>query len=122
MWIASAVIVMGPFFALWFGPSFVDIGLSADTAEGALERWHGLLLVHYWWVMLIYLVLSAVFTPTYDRDNLGLFGSPFIDNPLSWSDDYNRSMRNLLFFLAPGKLVYGTIRATGYTLRAMAGP
>ncbi len=71
--------------------------------------------------MLIYLVLAAAVTPRYDSDNLGLFGSPLIDNPLSWTDDYNRSMRTLFFLLLPGKLVFATLKLTYRTVRAAMG-
>jgi len=120
LWVLSALIVGGPFFALWYGvPELFDIGIGG--AEGAVDRWHNALLTHYWWVMLVYLILAAAVTLSYDRDNLGLFGSPFLDNPLSWTDDYNRSMRTLFFLLAPGKLVYMTCVFTFRTLRASRG-
>lgn len=120
LWVLSAAVVVGPFFALWFGvPYMLDVGVS--QLDQAVDRFHAALLRHYWWVMLVYLVLAAAVTPQYDRSNLGLFGSPLIDNPFSLTDDYNRGMRNLFFLLAPGKLVFVTLQLTYRTLRAAVG-
>lgn len=115
-WALSIAVVIGPYFAILYGvPALFEeaLGNLGSTGEGAVERLRLGLNTHYWWVMLVYLIAAGLITPRWDPDNLGLFGSPWIDNPFSFEDDYNRTMRNVALFLFPGKLVWFTVECTG---------
>lgn len=120
LWAVSVAVLVGPFFALWFGARSV-LDVAAAHARSPVEPFHHGLIVHYWWIMLVYLLVAALFTPKYDSSDLGLFGSPFLDNPFSWSDDYNRFMMGLFFLLVPGKLVIITLKNTYRMARAATG-
>ncbi|MBM4367419.1 MAG: hypothetical protein FJ102_14500, partial [Deltaproteobacteria bacterium] len=67
--------------------------------------------LHYLGFLAAYVVISNLFTPSYDASDLG-WGGGTIDNPFSHTDDQNRFLRNLAFFLFPGKLVWWTLRLT----------
>jgi hypothetical protein len=58
---------------------------------------------------LTYLLLASMVTVTPDTSNLGLFGG-LADNPLSFSDDYNRFLLFLKLMLMPGQLVVWSLR------------
>lgn len=110
LWILAIAIFVGPYIALRLGiPHMLDIG--PEVFDDAAGRLIANLNVHYWWVMAAYVFLAAVFTPTYDRDKVGLFGG-FVDNPFSFEDDYHRHMRALAFFLLPGKVVAAALIST----------
>lgn len=111
-WAISAAIVAGPYFLLEWGiPEFLQrtAGLDAhsqvaENALAALREW-------YWICAGVYLALSAAFSPTYDPQETGLFGT-WIDNPFSNEDEVNRLLALLAFALAPGKLVWFTVAGT----------
>jgi hypothetical protein len=112
LWLLSVLVVFGPFAALVFGiPIFVEaaeINIEPPTPAGVA----GFLTPGYWIAIAIYLLISILLSPSYDPDNLGLFGSRWIDNPLSYEDDFNRTMRSLAILLLPGKYVWYTLRGT----------
>lgn len=47
---------------------------------------------------MIYILIASVVTPTYDSHHLG-WGNGLVNNPFSWTDDDNRSMRWLAVLL-----------------------
>lgn len=53
---------------------------------------------------LIYLALAHVLRPEPDHSDMGLMGG-LIDNPFSWSDDYNRFLFSLQITLFPGRFI-----------------
>ena len=115
LWVAAAIVVVGPYFALRYGlPSLFDIGLrGADEAYAkylaALNGWYGI-------IMAFYLAAAGLFTPTYDPNNVGWFGG-MVDNPFSYQDDFERTKRTVLFLLLPGKLFWAAVKLTWYRLR-----
>lgn len=101
--LAALLVVFGPYLALRIGiPILFDTGSQA-FAE-ASDRLIAALNFHYWWIMALYIMLSALISPSYDRENLGWLGG-FVDNPFSWQDDWERQKRAWAFFFAPGKAV-----------------
>lgn len=110
LWVAAIVIVVGPYLGLMYGiPELLDVGPEAfDDASGRLVT---LVRYNYWWVMGAYILISVVFTPTYDRENIGFFGG-FMDNPFSLQDDWERQKRTWQFLLLPGKTVWAAFVAT----------
>lgn len=99
----AIVVVVGPYVALRVGiPIAFDNGSQAFA--DASDRLIGLINIHYWWIAALYIFLAAVFSPTYDRDNIGWFGG-LVDNPFSFQDDWERQKRAWAFMLLPGKIV-----------------
>ena len=110
LWGLSAVVILGPYFALRFGvPEFLDVGPKA-LDEGA-DSFVTLLNANYWWVIMVYVFLCGVFSPTYDSNNVGLFGG-LMDNPFSFRDDWERQKRAWAFALLPGKAPWAAVRLT----------
>lgn len=119
-WVLSAVIVVGPYLALrygvpWLIESQLDIGAGLDTEEAGY-RFAMMVHRHYWWVFIVYMLIAGIVTPSYDREEMGLFGT-FVDNPFSFQDDYNRTMFTLMILLAPGKVVWVTLHTTFVEIR-----
>lgn len=119
-WVLSAVIVVGPYLALRYGVPWLietqfDIGAGLDTEEAGY-RFAMLVHRHYWWVFIVYMLIAGLVTPSYDREEMGLFGT-FVDNPLSYQDDFNRTMFTLMLLLAPGKVVWVTLHTTFVEIR-----
>jgi hypothetical protein len=54
--------------------------------------------------LLVYVVLSTVFTPRPDLTNIGWAGG-LIDNPFRYSDDWNRALLGLLILTGPGRFL-----------------
>lgn len=111
-WSLSAVILLGPYLAIRFGLPLV--WQPPPEAEEAFAYFLVLVDLNYWWIALVYVGISALVTPEYDRDKLGLFGIPYIDNPFSLEDDYHRFMRRLSRLLFPGKVVWFTLQESFY--------
>ena len=65
----------------------------------------------------LYIALGFFFRPQADVDDLGWFGG-MMDNPFSFTDDYNRGLLGLRVLLLPGLLL-----ATPYAIiiRRLAG-
>jgi hypothetical protein len=101
---------------LWVGALAVLLGsyLGFRHLAPGLAASH---LPHFLGGLALYLAASNVFNPTYDASDVGWFGG-LVDNPFSWSDDYNRSMRGLVIFFLPGKLVGAALRGTYRLLTA----
>ena len=115
LWCAAVLVVTGPYVLLRFGlPSLFDVGLSgADAAHAkylaALNGWYGI-------VMAFYLAAAGLFTPTYDPNNVGLFGG-MVDNPFSLQDDWERTKRTWLFLLLPGKIFWAAVKLSWHRVR-----
>lgn len=119
-WLASILVVLGPFFAILFAVRHFTAD-AAEPLQNAGDAFIAGLYVHYWWVMLIYLLLALLLTPSYDPGNLGIFGGRITHNPAVTPDQhYNRLMYRVNFWLIPGRTVWITLRATGRLLRTMA--
>ena len=117
-WILSAIVIVGPYAALkwglpWAVENHLDVGF--DT-EQPVQRLVALVDYNYWWVCLVYIILAGLITPSYDRENMGLFGT-FVDNPFSYEDDVNRTMFAVMILLAPGKVVWVTAHTTFVEIR-----
>jgi hypothetical protein len=54
--------------------------------------------------LMIYLLAAHYLVPDADTDNFGWFGG-LMDNPLRWSDDWNRMLLFLWLFLMPGRFI-----------------
>ena len=100
---AALLIVIGPYAAMIIGIR-VFMGDAEPAFADAADRLIGLINLHYWWIMAVYIFLAAAFSPTWDRDNVGWLGG-MIDNPFSLQDDWERSKRTFAFLLLPGKVV-----------------
>lgn len=115
LWLVAIAVIAGPYVALRFWlPGLFDIGLrGADEAYArylaALNGWYGL-------VMAGYLAAAGLFTPTYDPNNVGLFGG-LMDNPFSFQDDWERTKRTFLMLLLPGKVVWVAVKLTWQRIR-----
>ena len=119
VWALSLAVLLIPYFALRFGAPWIVGSYRSDgriVVACAVYRFVVALNIHYWWVFAAYVILAAVITPNYDRENMGLFGT-FIDNPFSFQDDYNRTMFTLMILLAPGKIVAHTLHYTFVEIR-----
>jgi hypothetical protein len=118
-WALSCAVIFGPYLVLRFGaPWIVETYLSQGQIDltDAVYNFIVALNRHYWWVFALYIVLAGLITPSYDRENMGLFGT-FVDNPFSFHDDYNRAMFTLMILLAPGKIVWVTAHTTFVEIR-----
>ncbi|MBX3176312.1 MAG: hypothetical protein KF886_03040 [Candidatus Hydrogenedentes bacterium] len=115
LWAVAVAVVVGPYFALRFGlPALFDVGLRGAGAAHAkyvtaLNGWYPI-------VMGAYLAAAGLFTPAYDRDNVGWFGG-LLDNPFSLQDDWERTKRTWLFVLLPGKTVWVALKLTWRRVR-----
>ncbi|MFA9479203.1 hypothetical protein ACERK3_13000 [Phycisphaerales bacterium AB-hyl4] len=111
-WVMTLVVLVGPYVGLRFGAAYV--AGPTGLADGSLEaRFVAGLNLHYAWVMAVYLAFCWVVTPTYDRENMGLFGRGLAYNPvLTGEHRYNRTMHKLNTLVTPGKIVLATCRAT----------
>lgn len=118
-WTLSLVILIGPYLAIRFGLPLV--WEPPPGGQESFEYFLALVDLNYWWIAIVYVGVSALITPQYDPDKRGLFGSPFIDNPLSLEDDYHRFMWKLAMVLFPGKVVWFTLQETFYTVRERVG-
>ena len=119
LWVTALLIVLGPYWAIVHGlPWLVQeqgwTFVNADSAKLASA-----INPHYWIAALVYLTVSFFFTPSYDSDNLGLFGTRR-DNPFSMEDDYNRTMQTVYQLLLPGKLVCTAILYTIAVVKRLA--
>jgi len=110
----SLLILVGPYLAIRFGAPF--FWPPPPEAAEQFEYILALVDLNYWWIALVYVGISALITPSYDPDKRGLFGNPFINNPLSLEDDYHRFMWKLALLLYPGKVVWFTLQFTFYTV------
>jgi hypothetical protein len=95
LWIGSAVVLVGSFLGF--------AHLAPDLAQTHVP--------HFLGGLALYLAASNVFNPSYDSSDVGWCGG-LVDNPFSYSDDWNRGMRSLVFFFLPGKLVGAAVRGT----------
>jgi hypothetical protein len=120
LWVFALLIVFGPYFGiLWLRDWFAsDAGGSAMISEEALRDG---LNPKYWIALAIYLGVALLIRPSVDRENLGLFGSPFLDNPFSFEDDWNRAMLWLTIMLLPGRIVWIAVGATWRMGKAAMG-
>ena len=120
-WTASLVITLGPFLVIVFGlPALIDrIGLS-NHSDATPAKLSADLTPIYWIILVVYLGLANILSPKFDPDNLGLFGGPWIDNPFTFEDDYNRVLMFFAIVLAPGKFVWFTIHRTIRVMKKLA--
>lgn len=101
------MIIVGPYLLLMFEiPALMHVGPAAF--DDASDRILALVRHNYWWVLAVYLVISVLFTPTYDSGEVGFFGG-FMDNPLSLHDDWERQNRAWFLLLLPGKTVWARL-------------
>lgn len=122
LWVLSLTVVFGPLLALWW---FGTYWLAGDPlAEDLGQRLVDAVLVHYWWVMGLYLLMSLALAPSYDPDNMGIFGPGIAGNiALTPEQHANRALYSLHGLLLPGKLVWITLGATWQIFRALVrGP
>jgi hypothetical protein len=61
-------------------------------------------------VLIIYLLISYVFTPNPDSSNMGWFGG-LMNNPFRISDNFNRFLLFAYILMLPGKLIVFAIQA-----------
>ncbi len=101
MWVGAAVVIVGPYLAF--------IHYMPMEASGHF--------LHFCLGMVLYLGMSNVFSPSYDSSDVGWCGG-LIDNPFSYSDDWNRFMRSIVLFLLPGKIVGAAVRGTYRSLNS----
>ncbi len=111
-WLLSLLVVFAPFALIVFGVPLLVQKLELNFVTTSPEKIAAALHPAYWIVIGVYILLSNLFSPQYEPDNLGLFGRPYIDNPFSYEDDYNRTMRTMAFLLYPGKVVGYTVVGT----------
>lgn len=71
-------------FTRWLEPTTLSVGLA------------------------LYLAASHWIIVQPDYNDMGWFGG-MMDNPFSWSDDYNRSLATLRLLLVPGKFISGSL-------------
>lgn len=117
-WVASLAVILGPYLLLRYAlPMWLDD--QGTHAVQAGEKLAAMLDTHYWWMIGGYLLISFTVSPRPISDYYGLFGSPTIDNPFTWEDNYNRTMATLAILLFPGKVVWHTIEQTFYLLRRL---
>ncbi len=119
LWLSALLVMLGPYMAIVHGlPWLVQeqgwTFVQADSVKLAAS-----INPHYWVLLLVYLVISFFFTPTYDLENLGLFGSRR-DNPFSMEDDYNRTLHSVYQLLLPGKLVCAAFLFTWAVVRRVS--
>ena len=114
LWILSTLVAAGPYFALRNGVAWMsDVGLeSVALAEG---RFQELLNEYYAWVLAVYVCVGGLLSPQWDSEDTGFLGG-LLDNPFSWSDDHNRTLRKIALVLLPGKTVWVTVVETGRAL------
>lgn len=123
MWLITLLIILGPYYLIVYGigaglsqtGTFQTLGLS-PTPESVSEAINP----KYWYVIGIYLLICLAFSPGYDPDNLGLFGSPMVDNPFTYEDDWNRMMLTFVALMLPGKFVLWTLHGSWQVLKAVA--
>ncbi|MCA9432381.1 MAG: hypothetical protein KC940_17850 [Candidatus Omnitrophica bacterium] len=104
LWAAALIIVLGPYLAIVHGLPWLVQEKGWTFANADPNKLSAALNPHYWIVLLVYLTVSFFFVPSYDSENLGLFGTRR-DNPFSMEDDYNRTLQTVYQLLLPGKLV-----------------
>lgn len=120
-WLATAMTIIIPYLAVRLTLPYLWDILEVAT-EADLDYAITVVNLNYWWVFLVYVFIANLITPRWDPDDLGLFGSRHIDNPFSWTDDYNRAMRNLALLLFPGKIVWFTLRLSArFALERLRG-
>lgn len=116
LWVLTVVILIGPWVGLHYLFEYLsmEVGGMAQIEEMTDDLAAGLNR-HYWWVMLLYILLCwSIRLPGYDPGNLGMFGShPGRSNPAITSEQhYNRFMNTIHLFLMPGQIVATTVTVT----------
>jgi hypothetical protein len=101
MWIGAAVVIVGPYLAF---THYMPLEASTHFLQFCVG-------------MALYLGMSNAFSPAYDSSDVGWCGG-LIDNPFSYTDDWNRFMRSVVLFLLPGKIVGAAVRGTYRTIKA----
>lgn len=99
-WLFTVGLLLGPYIAL-------------NHYLGPLESWIPL---SYGLLMLTYLLAANAINASPDTSDLGI-GGTMIDNPFSYTDDYNRAMLKIALFLWPGKVVWWTLGRTWRVIR-----
>lgn len=116
-WLMTLIILIGPFFGLLWAADQTLVDLPGGLS-GLDERFVDGLYRHYWWVMLVYLAVCWTFTPSFDRENMGIFGAGYHGNPAVTREHHaNRLLYSLHTWLVPGKIVLATVAATWQLLR-----
>lgn len=113
LWGGAIIVLVGP----WLGIRYLllqleasQLGPAIDTSELA-GRWFP----HYCWIMALYILLAWSVRPSYDRDNLGIFGGDAYSrhNPAVTAEQhYNRFLHTLSMLLFPGHLVVAALEET----------
>ena len=101
-WVLSLLIIIDPYLTIIYSILWLIENQCWNFIDISREKLIGVLNPAYWIITGIYLLLAVVLSPTYDPDNLGMFGKRWIDNPFSYEDDYNRLMQNFAILLLPG--------------------